>query len=233
MRLGLPGIVARAEAQIFVETIRLDELARIHLPIGIPKRLELAESLHEFRPEHLRKKFGAGLAVSMFAGERAAVADDEVGGLFHELAEFAHALCGFEIVVHARVHAGVAEVSVERAVVVEGLHQLAQLAEVGAEFLGRDRGIFEAFPAQRFAGHVRSHAQARLADIPDAARLARIDEEVHVGRSGGAVENFHQVPRLGFGLVGRAGAELDHQPASAFRQHARGLRGSRPCGGWH
>src|ERR1700686_2727811 len=36
MRLWLPGIVARAEAKIFVELVRLDQLARVHLPVGIP-----------------------------------------------------------------------------------------------------------------------------------------------------------------------------------------------------
>src|SRR5208282_3024384 len=52
MRFWLPGIVACAQAQIFVESIGLDELAGIHLPIRIPKRLELTESLHEFWAEH-------------------------------------------------------------------------------------------------------------------------------------------------------------------------------------
>src|SRR5437660_10033291 len=102
----------------------------------------------------------------MLAGERSAVANDEVSSLLHELPELADAFGRFEIVVHARVHAGVAEVSVKRAFVVEGLHQPSQIADVSAEFFGRDRGILETFPAQRFAGGVRSHAQTGLADLP-------------------------------------------------------------------
>src|SRR6202171_2812875 len=62
MRLRLPGIIAGAAAKIFVQAIRLDELTRIHLPIGIPERLKLAEGLHNFRPKHFGKKLGAGLA---------------------------------------------------------------------------------------------------------------------------------------------------------------------------
>src|SRR3981081_1562306 len=113
MGLGLPGIIAGTEAKIFVEAIRLDELTRIHLPIGIPERLKLAEGLHNFRPKHFGKKLGAGLAVSMSAGKRAAVANDEVSGLFHKLAKLADAFGGFEIVIHAGVHGGQAEATAQ------------------------------------------------------------------------------------------------------------------------
>src|ERR1700677_1548685 len=113
MGFGLPRIVVGAEAEIFVQAIGFDELARIHLPIGIPQRLKLAEGLHNFRPKLSGKKFGSRLAVSMFAGKRTAVADYEIGSLFHKLAEPANALDRFEIVIHARVDASVAEVSIE------------------------------------------------------------------------------------------------------------------------
>src|ERR1700720_231617 len=113
MGLWPPRIIARAKAKVFVQLVRLDQFARIHLPVGIPERLELTKGLHEFRAKHLREKFTARLSVSMFARERAAVADDEVGGLFHELAEFAHAFGRFQIVIHAGVDAGVAEVPIK------------------------------------------------------------------------------------------------------------------------
>src|ERR1039458_6187786 len=223
MRLGLPGIIAGAKPEIFVEAIGLDQFARVHLPIGIPERLELAEGLHEFGAKHFGKKLAAGLAVSVFAGDRAAVAYHEVSGLFHKLAEFAHAFAGFEIVVHARMHAGVAEVPVERAVVVEGLHQPPQVAEVDAEFVWRDGGVFEAFPTNRFAGDVRSHSQTGFADIPNAPRLARVGEQAQVGRRSGAFERLHQIARLRFSFGDGVGAEFDHQPAAAFGQHREAI----------
>jgi len=145
MRLRLPGIIASAEAEILVEPIGIDQLARIHLPIGIPKRLELAEGLHQFGPNILGKQFAAGLAISMFAGNRAAIAHDEVGGFFHKFAELPNAFGRFEIVVHAGVDAGMAKVPVKRAVVVMSLHQLAQVAEIGTKLVGTDGGVFEAF----------------------------------------------------------------------------------------
>ena len=67
---------------------------------------------------------------------------------------------------------------------------------------------------------MRGDAQARLAHIPDAAGLARVGEEPHVGRGRGAIESFHQVACLGFGFGDSVGAELDHQPSAAFGEQS-------------
>ena len=44
--LRLPRFVLGAQSQIFIQLIRLDYLAGIHLPIRIPGGLELAKGLH-------------------------------------------------------------------------------------------------------------------------------------------------------------------------------------------
>ena len=108
----------------------------------------------------------------MFAGERAAIADDEIGGLFDEVAELRDAFFRLQIEVEAGVNAGVAEVAVERAFVVEGGHHFAEVAEIGAEFFGSDGGVFPAFPVQRLAGDVRGDAEAGLRGFPRCAWLA-------------------------------------------------------------
>src|ERR1039457_992126 len=100
-----------SKPQILVKSIRTDQFTRVHFPIRVPKRLELAESLHEFRPKHFWKQFAAGLAISMFTGDRAPVADHEIGGLFHKPPELANTFSRLEIVIHARMHTGMAEVS--------------------------------------------------------------------------------------------------------------------------
>ncbi len=154
-----PGRIAGTESKIFVELVRLDQFARIHLPIRIPCRLELTESLDEFRSKHLRKQFGARLAVAVFAGERTAVADDKIGGLFHKLSEPGDAVFRLQIEVQSRVDAAVAEVSVERALVVETLHQAAEIAKICAEFFGSHGRVLPAFPVGRLSGDVRGCAQ--------------------------------------------------------------------------
>ena len=52
--LPLRRIVPFAVTQIFVASIRLDDFARIHFPIGIPDFLKLTESLHQFVAKHFR-----------------------------------------------------------------------------------------------------------------------------------------------------------------------------------
>src|SRR5258708_2037138 len=68
MRFRQPGSVIGAEPQVFIDLVRLDQFARIHLPVGVPGRLELSEGLHELGPEHFRQQFRSGLTVTMLAG---------------------------------------------------------------------------------------------------------------------------------------------------------------------
>src|ERR1051326_5194301 len=56
MSCRIPGMVVGAKTQVLVNAIGIDNLAGVHLPIGVPDRLELAEGLNEFFPEHLVKK---------------------------------------------------------------------------------------------------------------------------------------------------------------------------------
>src|SRR5215470_3500165 len=115
----------------------------------------------------------------MFAGKGAAVADDEVGSFFNKLAEFGDALFRFQIEVEARMHAGMAEVSVERTLVAIRGHHFAEIAEISAEVFWGDGGVFPTFPIERFARHVRRGTETGLADFPDTLGVgARIDLDV-------------------------------------------------------
>src|SRR3546814_6680763 len=95
----------RTTAKILIHWIRLDLLARIHALLRIPDRLELAERLHQFRAIHLRQQARAHLTVAMLAGQRAAVTEDQIGGLVHEAAPLADAVRRADIEVDATVHA--------------------------------------------------------------------------------------------------------------------------------
>src|SRR5690606_7742474 len=84
VRPGRGRAVVGAEAEILVPGVGVDELAGVHPPVGVPDRLELAERLHELVAEHDGKEVAAGLAVAVLAGEGAAVAGDDLGGLAGE-----------------------------------------------------------------------------------------------------------------------------------------------------
>ena len=58
MGLWFPGMVPSTEAEILVQPIRLDDLARIHFPVWVPRGFELAEGMQQFRSKHPRQKFG-------------------------------------------------------------------------------------------------------------------------------------------------------------------------------
>src|SRR6185437_17011839 len=73
-----PRLVVRAEAEVLVDAVRAHDLARVHLPVGIPDRLELLEGADEVVAEHLRQELGLRLAVAVLARDRAAELDHEV-----------------------------------------------------------------------------------------------------------------------------------------------------------
>ena len=65
----LRGLIVRAQTQILIDAVRIDDLAWIHQAVGIPDALELTERVYELWPEHLRQEFRFGLPVAVFARE--------------------------------------------------------------------------------------------------------------------------------------------------------------------
>ena len=70
------GRPARADAQVLVEPVRSDNLARVHPVLRVEDRLELAERPGELGAEHLGQQLAAALPVAVLAGERPAQLDD-------------------------------------------------------------------------------------------------------------------------------------------------------------
>src|SRR5271166_1756230 len=171
VRLWLPWFVVRAQTQILIQLVGLNDLAGIHFPLRIPERFELPESLHQLRTKHFRQQFRARLTVAMLARERPAEADDQIGGLFCKLAIVGDAFFGLQIEVDPHVYAGVPKVSVEGATVAVAFHHLVQIAKIAAEFFGGDGGILPTLPAGRLPGYVGSGSQSRLPHFPDSLRL--------------------------------------------------------------
>src|SRR6267154_3970228 len=102
---------------------------------------------------------------------------------------------------------------VQRTLVAERGHHLAQIAKIPAEFFGSDRRILPAFPVQRLARNMRSRTQARLTHFPHTLSL-RAGIELHVRRIRAAVERVDHSSSLGFRLQWSLTAELDQQPAA-------------------
>ena len=82
----------------------------------------------------------------MLTGKRAAVGDDEICGLVYEVAEFLDAFSGLKVEADAIVRTAVAEVTVHDTAIAVRIGQLAQIAQITAEFVWGNGGIFPALP---------------------------------------------------------------------------------------
>jgi hypothetical protein len=179
VRLDLGWAVGGSEPEVLPRQVRVHHLVGVHLVLRVPDRLELAERPDQLRPEHLRQQCGLRLAVAVLPGDRPAVADDEIASLAKELAEVLHALVGLQLEVDPGVDAALAEVAVERAAVAELLKQFSEVAEIGADAVGRDGGVFPTLPRVVRTRDAGGRPQARLADLPEVLLLRLVIEQLH------------------------------------------------------
>ena len=149
MRFRLQGFVVGAQAQIFGWQVGVDNFVGIQLVVGIPDRLEFTEGVHELGPEHFWKQGSARLPVAVLAGERASVADDQVGCPFNKLAVFADAGFALEIEAYAHVDAPMPEVAIEGAGIAVFVHQGTDIAQIAAELFRSYCRVVPPFPLRR------------------------------------------------------------------------------------
>src|SRR5438309_10517450 len=119
-----------------------------------------------------------------------------------------------EVEVPACVDAAVAVMTVERTLVAVLVGELADVAQIAAQTLGRNRRILPTLVCIRLAGDEGGRAQSGLSDIPHVCLLVLIVIELHVLRRALALlQSRHQLPGLLVSLVLRLAAELDEQEA--------------------
>ena len=70
VRGRLPRTVISSQSKVLIKLVGANQFPWVHFPVGVPKRLESRECFNEFRAEHFRKQFSAGLTVAVFAGKR-------------------------------------------------------------------------------------------------------------------------------------------------------------------
>src|SRR5437588_5932938 len=86
MRLRLPGVEVRPEAQVLVDRKGIDDLVGIHPILWIPDGLELSERLNQLRAEHFGQHLSFGLSISMLSRNGTTVADYQISGFIDECA---------------------------------------------------------------------------------------------------------------------------------------------------
>src|SRR5689334_18099241 len=123
-RFALAGRPVAPQPQMGVEGCGIDDLAGVHPGGRIEQVLELTEEPDDLVAEHAGKQLTAGLAVAVLAGQGSAVADDQVGGAFHEAAVGGYSFGAVEVEGDPGVHAPLAEVSVQAGAGVAGVTKL-------------------------------------------------------------------------------------------------------------
>ena len=143
--------------QVGVERRRVDQVAGVEQVARVADRLDRREEPERLLVVHQRQQLGAGPAVAVLAGQRAAVVAqlERAGG--EEVAEDLRRadLARLEGEVDPHVHAAVAEVAVGHAVEVVLLEQLVEVAQPGAQPVRRDRGVLPAGVRRASSGCAR------------------------------------------------------------------------------
>ena len=225
--------IARAQLQVRVERMRIDNHARIHHRIGIEDSLEIAERADQLGPEHHRQQLGARQPVAVLAGERTAQIRDETTELDHRRTERRDAGCAGQVEIDARVNASFAEMSVVgrhfKAVAGEDAIEAAQKrAEPGR----RNGGVFGARPTARAARDERARAEPRLANLPDRGLLPRVGKVSGAGAFAQRARLRDHAFRAPARFVLRFAAQLDEQKSApgGEKSHARHRLDARELG---
>ncbi len=129
-----------------VECGRIDDDAGVHHPAGIPDVLHLGEQTQPVGAVHPAEQFGAGPAVAVLTGHRAAKRDNEIGGLLDERSVDRQAAAAEQIEVDPHVHAALAEVAVGGAGQSVPTHQLVQTPQIVGQAFRRHRRVLPAAP---------------------------------------------------------------------------------------
>ena len=130
--------VVGPEPEIGQDRRRPDELAGVHPARRVPEILQLLERADDLLAEHHRQQLAARLAVAVLARERAAHADDEIGGFVHVAPERLQPGLGHEIEIDPAMEHALAEVAIHVGRVAVAVPELADGPEVVTKAVGRD-----------------------------------------------------------------------------------------------
>ena len=140
---------------------------------------------------------------------------DERRGVVEETAHLLLSIAGPKAEIDAAMNAAVAEMTIERGVVIVGVEQLAEFAQVISQALRRDACVLEPFPSVRVMGHERRAAKPRLARLPDELLLVFVFGDFDVRRVRAFFERGVKRPGLLGCFLFRLSAKLGDQPSAA------------------
>src|SRR5699024_4249515 len=126
------------DTDVGVQGPGLDDHTGVHEVVRVEGFLELFEGTDDRCGVHAAEQFRAGLAITVFAGQRTTVPDHDFSGFFHARPVFTATVFGGELEVDTHVQAAVTEVPVDHPEASVPLHEGAEVTQVVTEVLGWD-----------------------------------------------------------------------------------------------
>src|SRR6185437_642026 len=150
----------------------------------------------------------------MLAGKRASMTDHQVSSALNEAGIVADAGLAQQIKTHAHVNAAMAEVSVERGLIVVFIQQLSYSAQIAAEFFRCDRRVVPSFPFRRSPGRKCSGTRSGFTNLPNQLCFCA-GVNARTGRNSKALHGSHELLRKVVRFIAVICAEFDKQKPMA------------------
>ena len=168
--------IAGSIAQVRRQRRRIDDLAGVEQVVGVNRLLQLSERLVEHASIHLLLKRAAHQAVAVLARKSTAVLEHQLGDLFGDGRELAHALLGLEVDHRPDVQAADRRVGIDAGLGLMPGDQRQELGDVIAQMLRRDGRVFNKRDGLgvSFLGHGK--AQRHRAQLPDSRLRGRVGD---------------------------------------------------------
>ena len=120
--------------------------------------------------------------------------------------------------IDARMDEALTEMAIERAEIIIFIQQGAEIAQIPADVIRRNSGIFPAFPRVRLIRHTRAGAEPRITNFPDDLFMFWVVNESHRRWIRLRLQLGHELPRRLVRFLSGLATKLDQQPAFAFGQ---------------
>ena len=163
--------VRGSESQVRCKSRGVHDLARIKEAIRIERALDLSKRVVEHRPEHSLHERAPDETIPMLAGQRAAVAEHEVGHLRGDRLELRDPRLGFQVDHRSHMQAPDGRVGIDTGRRPMPGDDRKKVADIVAKLLRRDGRVFHEGDRLRVAFHRHREAERRFANLPD--RLLR------------------------------------------------------------
>src|SRR5699024_3034744 len=216
---GIVGAPLRADTEVVDHRRGQGDLARVHLVLRVEQFLHLGEDADDPVTEHQGEELSPGLAVTVLPREGPPVGGDQFRRLKEEGAKVGDAPTVLDPERNTGVYAPVAEVAVDRGVVVPELREeFFQITQVVTEPVRGYRRVLPPRPGVLSSRRAGGHTEPGLPRRQDLLLLAGVVGESDTPVLFVKAQRTQQIVDLPLDCLLLLPAELYEQPTLPFRE---------------